>query len=99
MANQNAIQDDNQFPALTGHSGTAVTSETRRVVVGEDGSLRSSAGGLINDPYDYVSVAYPDGTTEIYSFYYGGTAGTNQGTITLTYLDSNKGTLSTAVKS
>ena len=31
--NQDAIQDDNRFPALTGHSGTAGTAEVRKVVV------------------------------------------------------------------
>lgn len=38
MANQNAIQDDNQFPALIGHSGTAGTAETRRIVVNNLGA-------------------------------------------------------------
>jgi len=31
MANENAIQDDNQFTALTAHSGTAGTAQTRRL--------------------------------------------------------------------
>lgn len=39
MANQNAIQDDNQFPALIGHSGTAGTAETRRIVVDANGAI------------------------------------------------------------
>lgn len=49
MANQNAIQDDNQVFALTGHSGTAGTAEVRRVVVNPDGSFNSNvASGSIN---------------------------------------------------
>ena len=48
VANQNACQDDNQFPALVVHSGTAGTATTARmpsdrgnikaVWVAEDGS-------------------------------------------------------------
>lgn len=49
MANQNAIQDDNQVFALTGHSGTAGTAEVIRVVVNPDGSFNTSvASGSIN---------------------------------------------------
>jgi hypothetical protein len=98
MANQNAIQDDNQFPALTGHTGTAGTAETRRIVVNSKGGIDVSPSGLITSPYDTVTVAYPNGTTEVYSFYDGGTAGTDAGTITLNYLDLNKGTLLSAIK-
>lgn len=43
MANQWTIQDDNQFPALIGHSGTAGTAETRRAVV-ENGHLLTTFG-------------------------------------------------------
>lgn len=98
MANQNAIQDDNQFPALTGHTGTAGTAEIRRVVVNSKGGIDVSPNGLITSPYDTVIASYPSGTTEEYYFYDGGTAGTNVGTVTLNYLDSNKGTLSSAIK-
>ena len=33
MSHENAIQDQNRFPAVTGHSGTAGTAETRRWIV------------------------------------------------------------------
>jgi hypothetical protein len=36
---QNAIQDNNQFPAITAHSGTAGTAETVRLTATSDGFL------------------------------------------------------------
>jgi hypothetical protein len=39
VSNQNARQDDNQFPALIVHSGTAGTAETRRLVGDSSGNL------------------------------------------------------------
>lgn len=46
MANQWAIQDQNQFPALIGHSGTAGTAETRRVVIDTSGAITTSSAQL-----------------------------------------------------
>lgn len=50
MANQWAIQDDNQFPALIAHTGVAGTAETVRVVADTDGNLmvNLAAGEEIN---------------------------------------------------
>jgi hypothetical protein len=63
MANQNAKQDDNQFPAMIGHSGTAGTAETRRQVVNDYGASRvsvfDSAGSQIN--------SFGQGTVGIYT--------------------------------
>jgi len=39
MADQNARQDENQFPALIAHTGTAGTSEVVRVVADSAGNL------------------------------------------------------------
>ena len=39
MANQNAQQDDNRFPGLIAHAGTAGTAETQKVVAGADGGI------------------------------------------------------------
>lgn len=39
MSNQNAVQDDNRFPGLIAHSGTAGTAETIRVVADSAGNL------------------------------------------------------------
>lgn len=48
MPNQTAIQDQNYFPALTGHTGTADTANTVRIVAGVDGGL--SVTGLHGVP-------------------------------------------------
>lgn len=49
MANQNAIQDDNQFPALTLHSGTAGTAETIRATGQSNGAANVySTGGTVS---------------------------------------------------
>lgn len=61
---QGAVQDDNRFPALTGHSGTAGTAEVRRAVV-TNGELHTRAGGQIPSSggtatlvYDFNSVEF-----------------------------------------
>ena len=50
MANQQAKQDDNQFPALLLHTGTAGTAETIRAIADSDGNLmvNLAAGETIN---------------------------------------------------
>lgn len=51
MAKQWSIQDQNQFPALIGHSGTAGTADTKRVVVDNLGAITTNA------PYSYAYTA------------------------------------------
>jgi len=48
--------------------------------------------------YDYVSVAYPDDTTEVYTFKQGGSGGTTVETVTITYVDNTKEQLSTVTR-
>jgi len=56
-------------------------------------------GGVLNSVlYKSISVAYPNTTTEVYSFFEGGLAGTLNATITLVYTNSSKTNLSTVVK-
>lgn len=58
--------------------------------------LRGIVGsGLIplSVAYDYVSVAYPSATQEVYSFRSGGSGGTLTTTITINYTDSTKDNL------
>jgi len=43
-----AIQDKNQFPALAGHSGTAGTAETRRLIVTEGAAHSFITGGTVS---------------------------------------------------
>lgn len=57
------------------------------------------ASGMVSTAYDYVSVAYPDGTTETYTFKTGGSGGTTVATVTLTYTDSTKASLNTVARS
>ena len=55
--------------------------------------------GLITEDYDYISVAYPDGVTEIYSYKDGGVSGTLVATLTLVYTDSTKDNVLSITKS
>jgi hypothetical protein len=55
-------------------------------------------GSLITDSYDYVSVAYPLATSEVYTFKTGGAGGTTIATVTLVYTDATKANLSTVTK-
>lgn len=52
MANQNAKQDQNHFPALIAHTGTAGTAETVRIVADTSGAI-STFGTVSAAPYGY----------------------------------------------
>lgn len=54
--------------------------------------------GMIPNSYDYVGVAYPSDTTEVYTFKTGGVSGTTVCTITITYTNNTKAALSSAVR-
>lgn len=73
---------------------------TRQVVSDKEASTKlTGVGGLLHGVfYDSFSVAYPTTTSEVYSFFSGGLAGTLVATITLTYTAANKNEISTAVK-
>lgn len=65
MADQYSIQDQNQFPALLGHSGTANNAETRRIVVTDAGAVSVDlvSGDTINiGTINVGSVAITSGT-------------------------------------
>lgn len=61
-------------------------------------AVRVFSAGLLNVQYDYVSVAYPNATTETYTFKTGGSSGTTVRVITVTYTDSTKENLSSAAR-
>jgi len=62
-------------------------------------SKLTGVGGLLNGIlYDSISVAYPTTTSESYSFYEGGLAGTLKATVNLVYSNSSKSDLVSAVK-
>ena len=66
---------------------------------GETSVRVSDVSGLLAGiDYDAVSVAYPNGTTEVYTFFSGGLAGTLLATVTLTYVNASKSDLSSAVR-
>lgn len=55
--------------------------------------------GFLNlGSYNYVAVAYPTTTSEVYTFKTGGAGGTTVSTVTLEYTDSTKENLSTVTK-
>lgn len=66
-----------------------------------DGSSASSkiqvfTSGFSLPKYDYIAVTYPIATQDVYTFKTGGSGGTTVSTITLTYTDSTKASLSSA---
>lgn len=46
--------------------------------------------------WDAISVAYPNATTEVFSYYSGGLAGSLEATVTVVYTSSSKEDISTA---
>jgi hypothetical protein len=55
-------------------------------------------GSLVKEDYDYISAAYPDSTTETYTFKNGGSGGTTVATVTVVYTDATKENLSSVTK-
>lgn len=48
--------------------------------------------------YDSVAVTYPTDTVEVYNFFQNGLAGSNVGTVTITYTDNTKNFINSVVK-
>ena len=62
-------------------------------------SLNTLGGnGFQIDPYDYLSVDYPDTVTEIYTYKTGGSGGTTVATLTTVYTSASKEVLSSVTK-
>lgn len=59
-------------------------------------AVRVSTDGLLPSQYDRVDVTYPASDTEVFTFSF---SGSSVGVITLTYTDSTKNDLLSAVKS
>lgn len=49
-----------------------------------------TGGVLVNEAFDYISVAYPTSSSEVYTYKTGGSGGTTVATVTVTYTDSTK---------
>jgi hypothetical protein len=77
----------------SGPSSAAIVTESN--VSGDkvalDVNLVSSI--LTGVRWDYVGVTYPTGTTEVYTFKYGGSGGTTVATVSVAYTDSTKANL------
>lgn len=96
----------NQVFSVLGVQGTLGTADTGgtapTIPIGAD----PKTGAMFTIPitsgvaqnWDYLAVTYPSGSTEVYAYKVGGSAGTNAGTITITYTDSTKGSISTVIK-
>jgi hypothetical protein len=66
------------------------TNTARRVI---------NIGSLVGIAYDYIGVAYPVDTTEVYTYRSGGVAGTVVATITVVYTNSYKTDVSSVARS
>lgn len=88
--------DGNPVSVNTGNSD----SGTQRVVIASDQppikTLEQT--GLVPLEYDYIAVDYPNSTTEIYSYYTGGSGGTLVATITVVYTDATKNAVSSVAR-
>lgn len=59
-----------------------------------------SVGSLLEGlSFDYIAVAYPNTTTETYTYRNGGASGTIVATITVTYTDATKEQLTSIARS
>jgi len=86
---QYAIQDENQFPALLGHSGTTGTAEIRRIVVTDEGAVKVDlvSGDTINIGTINVGTVSVSGTVPV-----SGTVSTSPSLYALKTDDSSSGT-------
>ena len=58
----------------------------------------ATRGGLFIPEADYISVAYPSDTTEVYTYKLGGSSGDIVATLTLTYTDNTKANIFSVAK-
>jgi hypothetical protein len=68
-----------------------------RINPAQDETVQAAAG-IVTTGYDYFSVSYPSNTQEIYTFKSGGASGTVVATVTITYVDSTKAQISSALR-
>lgn len=82
-------KSDKEFQSIIETNGVIA----RRVTPIGSGSF---VEGLV---FDYIEATYPTTSSEVYTYKNGGSGGTTVATITITYTDSTKGTLSSVEKS
>lgn len=55
-------------------------------------------GRFVTEKFDYIGVAYPNSTTETYTYKSGGSIGTTVATVTVVYTDSTKDNVSSVAR-
>lgn len=105
LPEENAIQVvvKNQIKPVSGGGGVIPFKNSENVgvkaLVGSDGRLEVNTNNvLVEEKYDYVGVAYPLDTTEVYTFKLGGSLGDTVATVTIVYTDATKNLISTVTK-
>jgi len=96
-----ARRDDNRIVAIIVESsdgaGTIIPlvadPVTSRLLVNSTITGSIEVAGLIPESYDYVSLTQAT-LTDVWTFYTGGSGGTLVATVTITYTDSGKETIS-----
>ncbi len=53
---------------------------------------------LVKEKFDYIGIAYPTSSSEVYTYKLGGSSGTTVATITITYVDSTKAQVSSIAR-
>jgi hypothetical protein len=48
------------------------------------------SGSLVQEAFDYIGVAYPSATQEVYTYKMGGSGGTVVAVLTINYVDATK---------
>lgn len=92
--------DARTSPSIEREEHDTATSTKRTLPYTWNGSTPvRSPTPFIDLAYDYVSVAYPNSTTETYTFKTGGSGGTTVRTVTVVYTDATKDNLSTVTRS
>lgn len=97
----NAKLDQNHHPSLTAVSTVDGETPIRLEADPLTGALltQGSAGGtLVTTAFDYVGVSYPNATSEVYTYRFGGAAGTVIATVTVVYTDTTKSSLTSVTK-
>lgn len=87
--------------AVHDHGLEAIRKASSLVTAGDttEYKLRTySVSGMLSEGYDYVAIAYPTSTQEIYTFKTGGSGGTTVATITINYTDATKANISNVAK-
>lgn len=57
------------------------------------------SGTLVSEAFDYIAVAYPLATQEVYTYKMGGSGGDTVATLTINYVDATKSQILNVAKS